>query len=425
MTPRLLTLALSTALLTLFGCASQQAGSDPLAASDQRLSSLETRLQSDSNSTLILLDQLGRKVEALSTDLRRLRESTGEQAGAEAAARQALAERLARLEKQRQDMIEDNRATAAQVAGLQSTLATLRDQARETGQVIDRLAARIDHANTEQNLALEAETAELEDRLDVAEDRLEDMAARLLEGQTRTESVEAALNGVNETSTGNSQRLAALATRLDEVSTGHGALQASLTAKTDGNSQRLDALATQARSAQERADATQAALPDLRERMAAAGTRLGDLDARFTALNQRLDDIARMAQEAYDATGLGQRKIFGKVVESITLTEDRTLFPINSPDLGEQDKAKLDALAQRMKALGTNYHLQIQGHTEGFGADDYNYALGKARAEVVKNYLKEKGGIPLLRMSVMSYGSLEAAGQVGRNNRRIVVQVLQ
>lgn len=411
MTPRLLTLALSSVLLTLSGCASQQAGSDPLAASDQRLSSLETRLQSDSNSTLVLIDQLGRKVDGLAADLRRLRDSTAEQASAGAGARQALSERLAQIESRQQGAATDNRSTAAQVAGLQTALDTLRDQARETGQVIDRLAARIDHANTEQALALQAEAADLDDRLDAAEDQREEMAERQRDAQARADAMEAALAG--------------LTTRLDAVSAGHAALQTQLDTKADANAQRLDTLATQARSALEQAQAAQAALPGLRDKVADTGTRLNDYDARFAALNQRLDDIARMAQEAYDATGLGQRKIFGKVIESITLTEDRTLFPINSPDLGEQDKAKLDALALRLKALGTNYHLQIQGHTEGFGADDYNYALGRARAEVVKNYLKEKGGIPLLRMSVMSYGSLEAAGQVGRNNRRIVVQVLQ
>lgn len=391
MTPRLLTLAISAALLTLSGCASQQ--TDPLAASDQRLNTLESRLHSDSNSTLVLLGELGKKVDLLSGDLRRLRESAGEQASAGAAARQALADRLALLEKQQQAATGDNRAAAAQVTELQSALASLREQARQAGQQIDRLAAQLDHANTEQARTLLAETTELEARLDDAEEQLEEMASRLQDGQARTEAMEAALPGLTEATAGNSQRLAALA--------------------------------TEARSALGQAGAAQAALPALREQAATAATRLNDYDARLAALNARLDEVARMAQDAYDATGLGQRKIFGKVVESITLTEDRTLFPINSPELGGQDKAKLDALAVRLKALGTNYHLQIQGHTEGFGADDYNYELGKARAEVVKNYLKEKGGIPLLRMSVMSYGALEAGGQVGKSNRRIVVQVLQ
>lgn len=192
---------------------------------------------------------------------------------------------------------------------------------------------------------------------------------------------------------------------------------------------RLHELAAEAREQAARTAALQAGLPGLREeaaRLAAASERRAeDLDARLARLEKRIEEVAGMAQDALDATGLGQRRILGKVVHSITLTDDRTLFPIHSPVLGEKDMAKLDELAARVKALGTWFHLQIQGHTDGFGSEDYNYELGRARAEVVKNYLNEKGGIPLLRMSVISYGAAEAAQQVGKNNRRIVVHVLQ
>ena len=256
---RTLTFATSASLLTLAGCATQQTGADPAEALNKRLSSIESRLQAEAGSTQGSIGEFGKKVEALSGELRRLQESVASQ------------------------------------ASQQSTLA-----------------------------------------------------------------------------------------------------------------EKTSSIAT----AQQTTDSAMVA-------------RLNDYEARLAALGKRMEEVARMAQEAYDATGLGQRKIFGKVIEFITLTEDKTLFPINSPTLGEQDKAKLDALAIRLKDLGTNYHLSIQGHTEGFGSDDYNYQLGKARAEAVKNYLNEKGGIPLLRMSVISYGSLEAAGYAAKSNRRIVVQVLQ
>ena len=375
MTPRPLSLALATALLALTGCASQQ--TDPLAASDQRMNSLETRQLAESSATLARLGELGKKVDLLAADLGRQRAATAEQAGAGVGARQALAERLAQIEKQQQSAAEEYRAAAALLAELKAAQSALRDQAGESRQQLDRLAARLDFVNSEQGQALQAETTELEARLDDAEEQLEEMAGRLQDGQARAEAVEAALPGLTETAGGNGRRLDALTARLDELNAGNGAKQATLAEKIDAASQRLDTLAGQSRAALEQAGAANAALPALREQAAAAGGRLDDYDARLAALSKRLEEVARMAQDAYDATGLGQRKIFGKVVESITLTEDRTLFPINSPDLGEQDKAKLDALALRVKALGTNYHLQIQGHTEGFGADDYNYELGR------------------------------------------------
>jgi outer membrane protein OmpA-like peptidoglycan-associated protein len=150
-----------------------------------------------------------------------------------------------------------------------------------------------------------------------------------------------------------------------------------------------------------------------------------DLSKRMDQLEQRLNEVARMAEDALAAVGLGPHKIYGKVVRSITLTDDKTLFPINSPDLGKGDIAKLDVLSDFVKTLDVNYHISIHGYTDGFGSDDYNYELGKARAEVVKNYLHEKRGIPLLRMSVISHGALDVSSYHEGANRRIVVEVLQ
>lgn len=475
MTARLLTLTISAALLTLYGCASQQKGVDPLEAANQRLGSLEAQLQSESGTTLARIAQLGRQVDTLNNDVRGLRETAASQASAAAAAHQALSARLEQTEQRLREQARENEArlarlaaqldqrlmeqtqtlqaetaelderledteaelealsslladglarteameaalpgltekidaggqrfdqvaaqakeALAQTAAMQTALAALRERGKGTGEMLNRLAARIDQRDTEQSMALQAETAELDERLEDTEAELEALAGQLSDGLARTEAMEAALPD--------------------------------LSAKIDAGGQRLDQVAAQTSEALAQATTLQAALPSLREQAAAAGSRMNDYDARLAALAKRLEEVAAMAQDALDATGLGQRKLFGKVLESVTLTEDKTLFPINSPNLGEQDKAKLDALALRLKALGTNYHLQIQGHTEGLGAEDSNYALGKARAEVVKNYLNEKCLIPLFRMSVMSFGAVEAASQSGRSNRRIVVQVMQ
>jgi len=391
MTLRLITLATSAALLTLAGCAAQQTGADPVDATNQRLGGIETRLQAEASSTQGMIDALGKKVGALSDDLRRMREIAAGQASSTSAAQQATASTLAaRMDKAEQRLSELANATQAGTKQVAATQTAQREQADAIEQRLQRLGALSNYRDTDTMLEHQADSATLAERLEAAEARLDEMADQISEALQQT-----------------------------------GEVQSALSEKTGSTNQRLDELAAQTRQALDQGAATQAALPALREKAVEAGTRLNDSDARLAALSKRLEEVARMAQDAYDATGLGQRKIFGKVVESIILTEDKTLFPINSPTLGDQDKAKLDALALRLKTLGTNYHLQIQGHTDGFGSDDYNYELGKARAEVVKNYLKEQGGIPLLRMSVMSYGSIESTGYAAKGNRRIVVQVLQ
>ncbi|MDP2433943.1 MAG: OmpA family protein [Pseudomonadota bacterium] len=448
MTLRALTLATSAALLTLSGCATQQTGGDPADAANRRLGAIETRLQAEASSSQGMIDALGRKVGTLSDELRQMREAMAGQASGVAsqqASGQALAARMDKTEQR-----------LGELAGAQAALPELRAQAHELGQRLDRLGALANYRIMDTTLAHEADSATFSEVQEAAEMQQEEMAEQISEALAQSGEVHAALPALAERTREIEQRLERLDTQAAEAQDDSAALAErleagesqmeemaeqisealaqsndarmalpALTEKTDSAEKRLDELAAQTRQALDQATAVQAALPTLSAKVAEAGPRMNDYDARLAELSKRLEEVARMAQDAYDATGLGQRKIYGKVVESITLTEDKTLFPINSPSLGEQDKAKLDALVIRLKALGTAYHLQIQGHTEGFGSDDYNYELGKARAEAVKNYLKEKGGIPLLRMSVMSYGSIESPGYANKGNRRVVVQVMQ
>ncbi len=268
----------------------------------------------------------------------------------------------------------------------------------------------------------------------LALDRNQASQARLGELDRKLDGLSRDLQRLAESVTGQDARQRELVERLarqgQEAGQQARAAAGSQAERMDGVERQLRELAAEARDQAARTAALQAGLPGLRDQAAQAAAsvaagRADDLAARLARLEKRLEEVAGMAQDALDATGLGQRRIVGKVVHSVTLTDDKTLFPIHSPVMGDKDMAKLDELAARVKAMGTWFHLQIQGHTDGFGSEDYNYELGRARAEVVKNYLNEKGGIPLLRMSVISHGAAEAAQHAGRNNRRIVVHVLQ
>lgn len=326
-------------LITLSGCATQQAGVETADPLNKRLDNTEgiAALALDrGQATQNMVADLNRKIDALSGELARLREG--------------------------------------QAAG---------QQARESA-------------------------AALADRLGAAEQRLSELSGQVRESVTRTTDLGAGLEGkTDETDPPVAERLDDAEQRLAEME------------------QALDKFTAQVEEGDSQSAALRAAVPQLESGLAQSTSRMNDLDARLARIEKRLEDVATLAQDALDATGMGQRRIVGKVVHTVTLTDDKTLFPINSPVLGEKDMLKLDELAARVKAMGTWFHLQIQGHTDGFGSEDYNYELGRARAEVVKNYLNEKGGIPLLRMSVISYGASEAPNYSGSNNRRIVVHVLQ
>lgn len=152
--------------------------------------------------------------------------------------------------------------------------------------------------------------------------------------------------------------------------------------------------------------------------------QVATLAERVTQAERRMDALSSQVREALAASQQDYIRLHGKVVHTVKLTEDKTLYPINSPELGSGDRAKLDALAGRLKGMQDDYHLDIQGHTDNLGTDDNNYALGMARAGVVKRYLHEQGGIPLSRMSVISYGATNPLTASSQGNRRIVLNLL-
>jgi outer membrane protein OmpA-like peptidoglycan-associated protein len=149
-----------------------------------------------------------------------------------------------------------------------------------------------------------------------------------------------------------------------------------------------------------------------------------NLTERLARVESRLDEVARMARRALEMAAQNDIRNHGKVAYTATLTEDKTLYPINLQQISPGDQKNLEQLVQRIKAFDKEYHLEIQGHTDNIGADDYNYQLGRARAEVVKRYLHENAGIPLGWMSVISYGATQPLDAKSNNNRRIVIHML-
>lgn len=152
-------------------------------------------------------------------------------------------------------------------------------------------------------------------------------------------------------------------------------------------------------------------------------TRLAGLDERLLKLEQRLAGTEAQASR-------GEARIEGTLVESVTLTGDKYMYPLNAVELDQPDCAQLDQLATRLKALGHPYYLEIQGHTDDSGHGEYNYLLGEARANAVRRYLHTAGGVPLHRMAVISYGAHQILpgserGNPEKSSRRVVILVLK
>ncbi|GIV41465.1 MAG: cell envelope biogenesis protein OmpA [Vicingaceae bacterium] len=85
-----------------------------------------------------------------------------------------------------------------------------------------------------------------------------------------------------------------------------------------------------------------------------------------------------------------------------TYTLHDILFPTNSYELDQKSYYVLDAFADFLKQ-NKDLKIEIQGHTDNVGDDDFNMALSENRARVVYEYLLKKG-IPAERMTYKGYG---------------------
>ncbi|MFY8078068.1 MAG: OmpA family protein, partial [Flavobacteriales bacterium] len=82
-------------------------------------------------------------------------------------------------------------------------------------------------------------------------------------------------------------------------------------------------------------------------------------------------------------------------------------------------------LLKKNKAM----YLEVQGHTDSRGKDDYNVTLSKNRAEAVVSYLMKKG-IDRTRLEIKYFGATKPAttndSDEGRaKNRRVEFRVLK
>ena len=187
----------------------------------------------------------------------------------------------------------------------------------------------------------------------------------------------------------------------------------------------LGACATN-RAVDERIAASQA---ETNQRIDSVASQVEDLQPKQQQTDARLDELSQSAQEALKRAQEAGVLARGQVVFEQSFSEDRIKFGLDSAELNDAAKAALDEFATRVKALDSQYFIEIQGHTDDTGSERYNEELGQRRAESVRRYLSRQHQLPLARLSTISYGDtlpLESnrtrAGRVA--NRRVVLVVL-
>lgn len=158
-------------------------------------------------------------------------------------------------------------------------------------------------------------------------------------------------------------------------------------------------------------------------------TKLTDHEAKLAANAKAAENASQTAREALERAVAAGKLAEGKLLYETVLSDDKIKFGFNKAELSDEARAALDELAAKLATENEEIFIEVQGHTDNVGAEKYNYELGEARAEAVRRYLSLKG-IPLHRMSVISYGEMSPVAdnttRDGRaQNRRVVLVVLQ
>ncbi len=188
----------------------------------------------------------------------------------------------------------------------------------------------------------------------------------------------------------------------------------------------LGACAT-SKSVDEKIAASQAST---NQKIESVASQVEDLQQKQTATDARVEQLSQSAAEALKRAQEAGVLAKGKVVFEQTFSEDRVKFQLDSYELSAEAKAALDEFAGKAKGLGSQYFIEIQGHTDDSGGERYNEELGQRRADSVRRYLSREHKLPLARMSTISYGDtlpLESnRTRAGRSaNRRVVLVVLE
>jgi outer membrane protein OmpA-like peptidoglycan-associated protein len=170
-------------------------------------------------------------------------------------------------------------------------------------------------------------------------------------------------------------------------------------------------------------DAISADLEKTQERMQRAEVRIDETQAG-------VNEAKGSAQKAWDKAIEAERAAKGKLIYTVTLSNDKVTFPVNRSAIADDAKGMIDAAIAQLKAENKGVFFEIEGHTDSTGPEAYNLKLGEDRALAVRNYIHDQHGIALSRMELISYGEakpvVDNKSRANRaQNRRVVIKVLE
>ena len=177
----------------------------------------------------------------------------------------------------------------------------------------------------------------------------------------------------------------------------------------------------------QKVDAVSAEVEKTQERVRQNEVQIGKVSEESQA---GIAEAKGSAAAAMDKANEAERAAKGKLVYTLTVSNDKVQFPFNKSELSDEAKALIDDEIGPLVQENAGVWFEVEGHTDSSGDAEYNMLLGKERAMAVRDYLAKAHGIALSRLEVISYGEEEPAADNGTRegraqNRRVVIRVLE
>jgi outer membrane protein OmpA-like peptidoglycan-associated protein len=174
-------------------------------------------------------------------------------------------------------------------------------------------------------------------------------------------------------------------------------------------------------------DAVSAEVEKTQQRVQQNEVRIDNVDKTAQA---GIGEAKSSAQAAMSRAQEAEKAAKGKLIYTVTLSNDKVRFPVNKAEISPEAKAMIDEAVTPLVKENRGVYFEIEGHTDSTGDSAYNFRLGEERAMAVRDYIAKTHGIALSRVNVISYGEekpvVENDSRDNRaQNRRVVIRILE
>ena len=181
--------------------------------------------------------------------------------------------------------------------------------------------------------------------------------------------------------------------------------------------EQMDPVTGRVTQSEGRLDKTEGQISSLDGRMSGVEGKLGQFEGR-------LGEVDAKADRALNA--IANLRLERKLVIDM---KDGANFAFNSANLPASAQREIDGFLSDLKGdAGEGAMFVVAGHTDNVGNDNFNYELGKRRADAVSRYLITQKKLDPMRVVPVSYGESspvsDNSNPQGRaKNRRVEILI--